>query len=131
MPNPDELIERLRQAHEAFNRGDFDAVLEVFDPDVQVARLGDQQDLRGVQALREWMEPDAFDSQTLEPRKFEVSGNRVLVHTHAIARGAGSGLEMEIDTFNLWTFDESGKAVRVDAFLGHEEAAARQAFEAD
>jgi ketosteroid isomerase-like protein len=131
MPNPDELIERLRQAHEAFNRGDFDAVLELFDPDVQVVRFGDQQDLRGVQDLREWMEPDAFESQTLEPTKFEVTGNRVLVHTHAIARGAGSGLEMEIDTFNLWTFDGSGKVVRIDAFLGHEEAAARQALEAD
>jgi ketosteroid isomerase-like protein len=131
MPNPDELIERLRQAHEAFNRGDVDAVLELFDPDVQVVRFGDQQDLRGVQDLREWMKPDAFASQTLEPTRFEVSGNRVLVHTRAIARGAGSGLEMEIDTFNLWTFDGSGKVVRIDAFLGHEEAGARQALEAD
>ena len=127
----DELIERLRRAYEAFNRGDFDTAVGIAHPDVVYAPPGDQGELRGAEALRGWMEPDAFESQVIEPLEFRVSGNQVLVRQHAAARGAGSGIEMELEAMVLWTFDEEGRATRLEAFLPHQDEEARRAFGAE
>jgi len=75
------------------------------------------------------MEPDAFESQTYELLSFEVEGNRVLTRQKTMARGAGSGIEMEIDSYSLWTFNAGGKVTRVETFTTQEEDAARRAFE--
>ena len=124
----DQLIERLRRTYELFNAEDFDAAIEMAHPDIVFARPGGQSDLRGEDALRAWMEPDAFESQLIEPQEFEVAGNRVLVRQHATARGAVSGIEVEIESWTLWTFDNDGKVTRMEFFLPHEEDEARRAL---
>jgi ketosteroid isomerase-like protein len=129
MSTPEEdLIERLRRAYELFNAEDFDGAMEFAHADIVFARAGGQSDLRGAEALRAWMEPDAFESQVIEIEEFEVAGNRVLVRQHATARGAGSGIEMEIESWTLWTFDDDGKATRMEFFLPNEEDEARLAL---
>ena len=125
----DELIERLRRNADVVNRGDFDAAVEMADPEIVFVRPGGLPELRGVEAVRAWMEPDAFESQTYELLSFEVEGNRVLTRQKTIARGAGSGIEMEIDSYSLWTFNAGGKVTRVETFTTQEEDAARRAFE--
>jgi ketosteroid isomerase-like protein len=122
-----EMIGSLRHSYEAFNRGDFDAAIEMAHPDIEFVPPGGQAPLRGADAVRAWMEPDAFESQQLQAREFRVQGNNVLVRQHARARGAGSGIEMELETWVLWTFDEDGLATRVESFLPHQDA---EAFEA-
>jgi ketosteroid isomerase-like protein len=129
-PREDELIERLRRTYEAFNRGDFDTAIELAHPDVVFVRPGAQAELRGAEAFRAWMEPDAFESQMIEPLEFRVSGNNVLVRQHATARGAGSGIEIDIESMTLWTFDDDAKATRVEFFLPHQEAEALTALPA-
>ena len=59
---------------------------------------------------------------------FEVEENRVLTRQRTTARGAGSGIEMEIVSLTVWTFNEEGNVIRVEAFLAHEEKAARRAL---
>jgi ketosteroid isomerase-like protein len=76
------------------------------------------------------MEPDAFDSQSTEPREVEIRGHKVLVNQHTSARGAGSGIEMEIDSWAVWSLDEDGRVTRIELYLDHEEAEARRSFEA-
>jgi ketosteroid isomerase-like protein len=127
----EELIERIRRAFEAFNRGDFDTAVGVVHPDVIYVPPGAQGELRGAEAMRGWMEPDAFESQMIEPLEFRVSGNRVLVRQRATARGAGSGIEMELEMMVLWTFDEDGNVTRLEAFLPHEEEEAVRALDED
>jgi ketosteroid isomerase-like protein len=124
----EELIERLRHQGEALNRGDFDAAVEMADPDIVFVRPGGLPELRGVDAVRAWMEPDAFESQRIELLGFEVEGNRVLTRQRTTARGAGSGIEMEIDSLTVWTFNEEGNVTRVESFLMQEEEAARRAL---
>jgi hypothetical protein len=124
----DELMELVRRIMDAFNQGDFGAAVTLAHPEVVFARPGGLADLQGVEALREWMEPDAFESQLTEIRGMEAVANRVLVDQHSVNRGAGSGIEMSIDTWGVWTFDEDGKITRVQLFLGHEEDEARRAF---
>jgi ketosteroid isomerase-like protein len=122
-----EMISSLRRAYEAFNRGDFDTAIEVAHPEIEFFPPGDQAPLRGADAFRAWMEPDAFESQQLQPREFRVQGNHVLVRQHARARGAGSGIEVELETWVLWAFDDDGLVTRVESFLPHQDAEALEA----
>ena len=124
----EQLIDRLRRNSEALNRGDFDGAVEMADPDVVFVRPGGLPELRGVDAVRAWMEPDAFESQRIDLLSFEVEENRVLTRQRTTARGAGSGIEMEIVSLTVWTFNEEGNVIRVEAFLAHEEKAARRAL---
>ena len=121
------MISRLRRAYEEFNRGDFDTAIELAHPEIEFFPPGGQAPIRGADAFRAWMEPDAFEWQTFEIREFRVQGNNVLVRVHSRAVGAGSGIEMEIEAWALWTFDDDGLATRVEGFLPHQDA---EAFEA-
>jgi ketosteroid isomerase-like protein len=130
-PTDEELIELLRRNNEALNRGDFDAVIERAHPDIVFVRPGGLPELRGTEAVRAWMEPDAFESQRVEMQSCEVEGNRVLTRQRTTAQGAGSGIEMGIDSLIVWTFNEGGKVTRVEVFTAHEEDAARGALRGD
>jgi hypothetical protein len=130
MPDRDqEIIDRLRGAIEAFNRADFDTAMEIAHPEVQYVPVGGQASLRGAAALRAWMEPDAFEEQRIDPREFRINGNKVLVNQHTWGRGAGSGIEMEVDMWAVWTLNGDGLVTRLEVFLPHEEAEALKAAE--
>ena len=123
----EEMIAALRRIHEAFNRRDFDAVVQLAHPDVKLVRAGGQSSVKGVAALREWMEPDAFEEQHIEPLDFRVKGDKVFERAHITGRGAGSGIEIEIVTFAVWTLDDRGLVKAAQGFLPHEEADALKA----
>ncbi len=122
-----ENVEVIRRAYEAFNRGDFDAAMEIVHPEVEFARPGGQSSLRGADALRAWMEPDAFEKQVIEPLDFTVKRNKVLVHQHGWQRGAGSGIEIDGRAWVVWTLNDEGLVTRIEAFLDHQEAEALKA----
>jgi ketosteroid isomerase-like protein len=46
-------VEKLRAAYEAFNRGDFDAAVQLARPDAEFVRPGLEPTLRGAAAIRE------------------------------------------------------------------------------
>ncbi|MGH2965811.1 MAG: nuclear transport factor 2 family protein [Solirubrobacterales bacterium] len=120
-------IDALRRAYEAFNRGDYDGALEIASPDVGYTRPGVEAPLKGAGEVRAWMEPDAFDSQRIEPLEFQVNGNRVLVRQRFHARGAESGIELDVHSWAVFTLDEDGLVARAEMYLQHEEAEARRA----
>jgi ketosteroid isomerase-like protein len=125
----DERIHWLRRNYEAYNRCDFDSVVERAHPDMVVVRAGGQGEIRGPQAVRAWMEPDAFESQVLEPLAFQAAADKVLVYARGRLRGAGSGIEMEVCHWAVWSFDDEARITRIEIFLDHEEADARRALE--
>src|SRR5262249_29039097 len=108
----EQMVERLRGANAALNRGDFDTAIQLAHPEIVMVRPGGLPELRGADAVRAWMEPDAFDSQERELQGYEAHGNRLLTFQRTKARGAGSGIEMEIDSIVLWTFDDEGMVRR-------------------
>ena len=120
-------VEMLQRAYEAFNRRDYDAVLKLARPDIQYTRTGIEAPLAGTEALRAWMEPDAFDRQRTEPLSFEVHGNKVLVRQRFSALGAESGIELDVDSWAVFTLDEDGLVARAQMYLRHEEGEARKA----
>jgi ketosteroid isomerase-like protein len=123
----EEIIARLRRAYEALNRGDFDAAIEFAHPEAELVPPGGQAPLRGAEAVRAWMEPDAFASQDIEPLDFRVEGNKVLVRVHSRVRGAASGIELEVDLWVVWTLNDDGLVTRVENYLDHEKAEALEA----
>jgi limonene-1,2-epoxide hydrolase len=127
----EELIELVQRTIDAFNEGDFGAAVASAHPEVVIVRPGGLPDVQGVEALRAWMEPDAFESQPTDIRRMETVANRVLVELHSVNRGAGSGIEMSVDTWGVWTFDEADRVIRVQFFLDHEEEEARRALSGD
>jgi ketosteroid isomerase-like protein len=128
MPDRDqEIINSLRRVYEAFSRADFDAAVEIAHPDIEFVLPGGQSPLRGADALRAWMEPDAIEDQRIEPREFRVRGDKVLVQQHTWGRGAGSGIEVEVDMWVVWTLNDDGLVTRVEAFLVDQEGEALEA----
>jgi hypothetical protein len=123
-----EKIVRIRRLCDAMTRGELDAAAELGQQEVVLVRAGGQGEVRSVEALRAWMEPDAFESQLLEPLDFEVAGDRVLARIHSTIRGAGSGIEIEIDAWTVYSFDDRGRFTRVEIYLEHEEGEARRAL---
>jgi hypothetical protein len=127
---PEQMVEELRRNNDALNRGEFDVAIELAARDIVLVRPGGLPEIRGIEAVRGWMEPDAFESQQIELLGSETSGSRVLTRQRMRARGAGSGIEMEIESITVWTFDEQGKVARVESFTPDEEDEARRALKA-
>jgi ketosteroid isomerase-like protein len=121
-------IERVKVLLEALNAGRYDDAVELSDPDIVLIRAGGAGELRGREKLRQWMEPDAFESQVTELLTSEVEGDRVLAQVRSRARGAGSGIEIDFNAWTVYSFDERGRFTRAEVFLEHEEAEARAAF---
>lgn len=120
-------VARLRVAYEAFSRGEFDRAMEAgIHPDFEYVSPSEPA-LHGAGNFRSWMEPDAFESQTVQPVRFETAGDKVLVYAHLRNRGAGSGIEMEAGSWTLWTFGEDDRVTKLEGFLEHQEADARRA----
>lgn len=123
-----ENVERAKRALHAVGAADYDAALALFHPDIELFPPGEQAPYRGAESVRRWMEPEAFAEQVIEPLDFVEAGDRsVIGRQHIRARGAGSGIELEITSWSVWTFDEEGLIIRIDIFLPHEESKARKA----
>jgi ketosteroid isomerase-like protein len=122
-----EIIASLRRTFEAFNRADFDAAIKNAHPEIEFVPPGGQSSLRGADALRAWMEPDAFEEQRIEPVEFRIKGNKVLVRQHTRARGAGSGIELELDMWAVLTLNDDGLVTRLESFFIHDETQALEA----
>ena len=121
------MIDALRRTYEAFNRGDFDAAVEIAHPEAEMVPVGGQASLRGAAAVRAWMEPDAFEEQRIEPLDFRVEGNKVLARQHTQARGVGSGINLDQEIWTVWTFDDDLLVTRMESFLPHDESEALEA----
>jgi ketosteroid isomerase-like protein len=120
-----EIVEKVRAGFAAFNRGDFDEAVAMMHPDVEYIPVGGQAPIRGAERLREWMKPSAWDLQVIEPLDVTVAGNKILMHSRTSARGAGSGIEMEVEAWTVMTVDADLLVIRIETFLPHEEQQAR------
>ena len=125
-----ENVETARRWLEAISGGgdDFDRALALVHRDIVFVPPGGQPPYRGAESLRRWMEPDAFQEQVV--KAFEpvvVTDRTILGRQHLRARGAASGIELDVLTWSVWTFDEDGLITRIEIYLDHEEDRAREA----
>jgi uncharacterized protein len=114
-----ELAEVVLGAYDSFNRGDVEAILDLLHPDVEWVpppTSVDPQPLRGREAVREYLAPNFFESQSAEPLELIEHGNRLLVAARVRARGRGSGIELDQTGYHVLTI-EDGRAVRFEVHV--------------
>jgi ketosteroid isomerase-like protein len=120
-------VDLTRRGFEAYNAGDYDGVMALLHPDVEL--YADDELLNGgsfrghdgfMQWSAEWLE--AWDEFRIDARAIETFGERaILVDTHQVARGAGSGIDVEMDVF--WAFEaEDGKLRRMHLYAARQRA---------
>ena len=120
-------VQIVRRGYEAFNRGDVDAVLELFDPAVVLGVLEDSpiaEEFHGHEGFRKLLAENSemFDEYRNRPEEIvEVAHDKIVVVVRAEARGRASGIELEGRIAHLLTI-RGGKAVRFEAFRSREAA---------
>jgi uncharacterized protein len=120
-------VELVRQALEKWNRGDYEPTLEALDPEIEWqvppgVAFG-QQVYRGREEVQrgfaEWLA--AWDTYRFEPKEMLDHGDHVLVGGMQIGRGRGSGVEVRLPTFSVFTLRD-GKVTRHRSFRDRTEA---------
>ena len=121
-----ENVQIVRRAMEEYlSKGDVDFTLLDEDVEIHDHDILDGRDYRGqsgfVRWLRDWGE--AWERWTIEPVEYLDAGDKVVLVFRMIAKGRGSGLELDrLDTL-VYEFRE-GKAVRLDYYNSREEGLA-------
>jgi limonene-1,2-epoxide hydrolase len=120
--------EIVRGAVEAFNRGDFDAVVEFLHPEIEVIRLGGLPTITGREAAFGLMLPDAFETQELAIDEIRTEGDVVMISGPFHARGAGSGIELSRESHSVF-WVEDGVIRRMGTYLELDDALAAAGFD--
>ncbi len=114
--------EVVREAWDAYSRGDYDRIAGFHDPHIVVITLEDGV-LYGNDAVlanyKRWNEAWERAETTLE----EVigHGDRVFVAARFHARGRASGVEVETRLYEVYTVRD-GKVLRIDEYATRDEA---------
>ena len=116
----------LRTGVDAFNAGDHDGVVDLLADDVEWKRVDGLPDaesgwLHGKEAVRKFLEPEVFDISRIEPLEVVEGDDTVLIHAIFPARGAGSGIEMQTETYLVYRLRD-GLAWRVENWHDRESA---------
>ena len=117
-----ENVEIVRDAWDAYSRGDYDRIAGFHDPHIVVVTLEDGA-VYGNDAVlanyERWDEAWEGAETTLE----EVigHGDRVFVTARFHARGRASGVEVETRLYEVYTV-RNGKVLRIDEYATRDEA---------
>jgi ketosteroid isomerase-like protein len=122
----EENVEVIRQAVEAFDRGDRAAWLATLDEDYEIAPAGDWPDARAIRGIEAGWNFYRDIAQTLNLGSAHVQfvdagGDKVLGHQRQEGRGQRSGADVEVDYWRVITFRE-GKILRDEWFTDRAEA---------
>jgi ketosteroid isomerase-like protein len=118
-----DIAATFRRSMEAYSRGDYDAAVAGFDPDIEWSvdpRVQfDATTYHGHEGVKEFWRAwaDVMDDMELEIDECRALDDRlVLAVTRAHGRGAGSGVEVVSGSFAQLAEFEDGLAVRVRLF---------------
>jgi ketosteroid isomerase-like protein len=122
-----ENVEIVRQAYEAFNRGNIGGAVANIAPEFEYASTGVIPDMeevyRGPEGFRRFLEGfwAEFDDPQAEINEITEADDLVLVSLTLLGRGKQSGAEAGWSIFQLWTVRD-GKAVGGQAFTSWDAA---------
>jgi ketosteroid isomerase-like protein len=120
-------VEVVRQAYDAFNLRDLDALAELAEPDWVMdwsRSIGPQRGVyRGRAGVEEWTAAisEAFESFEILPLEYLGAGDRIVIPTRVKGRGRGSGVVVDAEGVTLWEF-KRGKVARLTLYGTKQEA---------
>jgi len=123
-----ESVELIRRGYEAFNRGDLDAAVATFDPEIEW--VGPQilpdapSAYRGHDGVRTfwaaWAE--VFEQFWVEIEEMIDAGDQIVAIVRVHGRGRDSGVDVETPSFpHVWTVRD-GRPVRMEMMQSRREA---------
>jgi ketosteroid isomerase-like protein len=115
-----ENVDKARAFIEAYNRRDFDAAVESFDPQIEWV-LPERQSFDSCQGpaqiRRFWNGLDeTFEELRLEPQEFIDAGDKVATRLRHHGRGKRSGAEINEELYHQVATFRAGKMVRIEYF---------------
>src|SRR3954447_19212452 len=120
-------VDLTRRGFEAYNAGDYQSVIELLHSDVELHadhELLNRGDYAGHEGFRQWSAEwlEAWEEFRVETNSIATFGDHwILVDSHQVARGAGSGIDVEMDVF--WALEaENGKLRRMHIYPSRERA---------
>jgi ketosteroid isomerase-like protein len=112
----------------AYNRRDFDAAVEFFDPQLEwvLPPLQRADSCVGPDEVKRFWEglDETFEELRLEPQESVDAGDRVAIRLRYYTRGKGSGVEIEGELYHQVTTFRDGTMVRIEYFETWPEALA-------
>ena len=122
----EENVEKTRAFIDAYNRRDFDAATQWFDPDIEWVLPEHQRADSAIGTpgiLRFWQGlDDTFDELQLRPQEYVDAGDRVATRLRHYAVGKGSGLELDNELYHQVVTFRDGTIVRIEYVTTWEEA---------
>jgi ketosteroid isomerase-like protein len=119
-------VEIVARMYDTYARGDFESSLACLDPEIEFSQPTDEPGggtFYGhegvVQAFAVWT--GAWEDYRVEVEELTDCGDQVLARTRHHGRGKGSGAEVELEIFQLWTLRDD-KAVRATMYYDQAEA---------
>jgi len=122
-----ENVDKARAFIAAYNRRDFDAAVESFDPEIEwvLPERQSSDSCRGPDEIRFWEGLDeTFDELRLEPQEFIDAGDHVATRLRHHGRGKRSGLEINEQMYHQVATFRGGRIVRMEYFGEWSEALA-------
>ena len=121
-----ENVEATRAFIDAYNRRDFDAAVEAFDPEIDwvlPARQSSDSRRGPDEVIRFFEEIDeTFEELRLVPQEFVDAGDRVATRLRHRGRGRQSGLEIDEELYHQVATFRDGRIVRMEYFAEWSEA---------
>jgi ketosteroid isomerase-like protein len=119
-------VDKTRDFIAAYNRRDFDAAVQSFDPEVDWVLPAHQRSdsCKGPGEVRRFWEglDETFEELRLDPQEFVDAGDRVAVRLRYYGRGKESGIEIETEMYHQVTTFRDGTMVRIEYVTSWDEA---------
>jgi len=121
-----ENVDTARAFIDAYNRRDFDAAVESFDPEIDWVLPAHQSSDsgRGPDEVRRFWEglDETFEELRLEPQEFVDDGDQVATRLRYYGRGKGSGIVVEGELYHQVVTFRNGRMVRIEYFTDWDQA---------
>ena len=129
----EENVLKARAFIEAYNRRDFDAAVEDFDPLVDWV-LPERQSFdscQGPAAIKRFWKglDDTFDELQLLPQEYVDAGDKVATRLRHYGKGKASGAEIDEEMYHQVITFSDGRMVRIEYFGDWSEALAAAGVE--
>src|SRR5215211_4223616 len=115
-----ENVDKTKAFIAAYNRRDFDAAVEHFDPEVDwvLPPLQRSDSCRGPEEIKRFWEglDETFDELRLDPQEAVDAGDQVAIRLRYHTRGKGSGVEIDGELYHQVTTFRDGAMVRIEYF---------------
>jgi ketosteroid isomerase-like protein len=122
----EENVAKARAFIEAYNRRDFDAAVENFDPEVDwiLPARQSSDSCRGPEEVKRFWEgiDETFEELRLEPQEWVDAGDRVATRLRHHGQGKGSGIEINTELYHQVATFRDGRMVRIEYFADWAEA---------